>query len=433
MSFLRNICLVLIFPLLSQLAYAGDDLDLLVAEGLASNPDLRATQETWLMFDKKVGQATSFDDPQLTFGLNAYPVDSFKDDETPMTGKDITLTQKFPFPGKRDARGEIATQQALWYKWVYEDQRLQLVKKIRDTYYQLYAFDRSIVIMEEDLSILDDFIRLTETRYQVGKGLQQDVLRAQVERSKLMDRLFVQRQERESKLSEFNALLARPSSQTLSTPERLDLPVLSLTLESLQEATEESRPLFMAYRSVIDRYNAQRRLARLDRYPDFGVYAGYRIREDVPGDPVDGADFVSAGVSINLPIFQSRRTDAIAEAAAGERMALRQYEGFRNQVASRIHAAWAQLERTRKQALLLETGIIPQARQVFQSAMAAYRVGKVDFLSLLDALLSLDRYQIDHHRAVAESLRSFAWLEAESGASLYDDFVVGMGVDNEVE
>jgi len=419
---------ILLIPLHAAVA---SNLDLLVEEGLAANPDLRAAHESWRMFEKKILPARSFDDPQLTLGLNAYPVDSLKDDETPMTGKDITLTQKFPFPGKRGAKGEIAAHQALWYKGVYEEQRLQLVKKIRDTYFLLYALDRSIVITDANLSILDDFIRLTETRYQVGKGLQQDVLKAQVERSKLMDRLFVQRQEREAKLAEFNALLARPSSQPLSTPELLDLPETSPILESFQKEAEEKRPLFAAYRSVIDRYKAQRRLARLDRYPDFGVYAGYRIRKDMPGDPVEGADFVSAGVSINLPIFQSRRSEAVAEAEAGERMAFSQYEGFRNQVASRIHAAWSQLERTRKQALLLETGIIPQAEQVFQSAMAAYQVGKVDFLSLLDALLTLDRYQIDYHRAVAESLRSLAWLETESGAALYSSAGSEKGVSDE--
>ena len=110
----------------------------------------------------------------------------------------------FPFPGKLGAKGELAEQQALWYKGAWEDAKLQLTQKVKDAWYRLYYQDKAIGITQKNIDILDDFIRLTETRYEVGTGLQQDVLKAQVERSRLMDRLFTLRQQRTTVLADLN-------------------------------------------------------------------------------------------------------------------------------------------------------------------------------------------------------------------------------------
>jgi outer membrane protein TolC len=89
------------------------DLEALIASAMANNPDLQAAKERWEMGQQKIVQSLSLDDPRLSFSLSNYPVDSFADDETPMTGKEIQLSQMFPFPGKLAARGDMAEQQAL--------------------------------------------------------------------------------------------------------------------------------------------------------------------------------------------------------------------------------------------------------------------------------------------------------------------------------
>ncbi len=132
-------------------------------------------------------------------------------------------------------------------------------------------------------------------------------------------------------------------------------------------------------------------------------------------DPIDGEDFVSAGVSINLPIYLEKRDEEVAAAGYGLGMARRQYAEFRNKVDSAIHDAYSRVEKNRRQADLYRSGIIPQAQQAFQSTMSAYQVGKVDFLSLLDALMTLYRYEMDYHRVVADHQRSVARLEAQAG------------------
>lgn len=399
-------------------------LESLVSEALEHNPDLQAAEARWRMIEHKVIPAGSLDDPRLSFALSNYPIDSFSGDETPMTGKEIQISQMLPFPGKLAAREEMAGQQALWYRGAYEDARLQLVQQVKDAWYRLYFQERAIRITRENIDILRDFVRLTETRYEVGTGLQQDVLKAQVERSKLQDKLFNLEQQRTTVLADLNRLLSRPADTPLSLPDGVSVTAIGADLPVLLQHARSNRPLFDAYAAMIDRYQAQRTLAKLDYYPDFNLFVGYRQREDIPGDPVEGSDFVSAGVSINLPLWQGKRRESAAEADSALRMARNQLQDFRNRVDFTISDQYAQVRKNRDLVALYQTGIIPQAEQSFEASLAAYQVGDTDFLNLLDSLMTLYRYRIDYHRALSDHERSVARLEAAVGVDLGAGFVV---------
>jgi len=400
----------------------AEPLDDLIAEALQNNPDLQAAEWRWKMNEHKVVPAQTLDDPRLSVSLSNYPVDSLASDETPMTGNEVQLSQTLPFPGKLAARGNLAEQQALWYRWAYEDSKVQLTRQVKDTWYLLEYLDQAITITERNLGLLDDFIRLTETRYSVGTGLQQDVLKAQVERSKIMDRLYTLKQERVSQSTRLNALLNRPIAAPVAGAEGLEPVALSQTVQDLQDLAVNQRPLLRAYQALIDRSEAQKKIADLDYYPDFNVWAGYRMRDEVMGDPVAGTDFVSAGVSINLPIWRDKRREAVAEADSGKRMALRQLDDFRNQIFATISDSYALLEKNCNLVQLYGSAIIPQAQQTFEASLSAYQVGDVDFLNLLDSLLTLYRYQVDYQRAVSDSWRNLAQLEGAVGQQLLPDF-----------
>ncbi len=398
--------------------YAPMTLDELVIKALADNPDLLAAKARWDMATHKILQVGSLDDPKLSLVLSNYPVDSFSDSVTPMTGKEIQLSQMLPFPGKLAAKEKMAEQQALWYRGIYEEARLQLVQKVKDAWYRLYFQEQAIDVTRRNIAILKDFTRLTETRYAVGTGLQQDVLKAQVERSKLQDKLFNLEQQRITAIADLNRLLSRPGSTPVDLPDRLILTAVGKDLPALIEVARTERPFFAAYQSMIDGYQAQRSLAKLDYYPDFNVFAGYRQREEIAGDPAAGSDFVSAGISINLPLWQGKRGAAVAEADSALRMARSQLEELRNRVDFTISDQYAQLEKNRNLVQLYQTGIIPQAQQSYEASLAAYQVGDTDFLNLLDGLMNLYRYQIDYHRALSDHERSVTQLEAAVGISL---------------
>jgi outer membrane protein TolC len=413
---LMPIALLLGLVFFSSIAGATTEpalLEQLLAEADQKNPELLAARERAEMASYRIDQVNSLDDPMLGVGLVNLPIDDLSTASTPMTGATLTLTQKFPFPGKLAAKGEMAKQQTIWYRQAYEDARLKLRQQVKDAWYRLLYQRKAIELTNKNVALLDDFIRLTETRYQVGKGLQQHVLKAQVERSKLYDKLLNLQQKEESTLAELNNLVGRPTAQSLGEQ---SVPVLghdAYTLERLQQQAADRRPLFAAYRSLIDRFEEQRKLARLNYKPDFKVWAGYRWRDnDLPDG---GTDFISAGVSLNLPFENPRRAAAVAEADSGLRMAHQRYQDFRSQVDLAIHRSLARMEEAMAQTELYQTGIIPQADQTFKATLAAYQVDKVDFLDLLDSLLTLYRYEIDYFRALTDHERGLSMLVFAAG------------------
>jgi outer membrane protein TolC len=390
----------------------AETLNQLVDEAIKNNPDLAAAKSQWDKFSFVTSQVGSLQDPELSFSFSSYPRDTLSSDETPMTGNELRLAQKFPFPGKLQGLSYLAREQARWYEALYQDKHYLVARKIKDAWYRLYFNQQSMAVTERNLALVDDIIRLTEVRYETGSGLQQDVLKAQVKRSQFMERIMTLQQQRATLQSELNRLLNRSSDVVYEPPRELEMVPTETSLEAFIEAGSEKRPMNSAYQSLIKRYRYQNDLAELDDYPDMTVFASWRFRDN--NLPDGGTDFVSAGISINLPVYREKRRAAKAEAMAAVRMAERQADDFRNSVAQSIESAYARMEETRQQADLYQKGIIPQTSQSFQSALGSYQVGKLEFISLLDALMTAYQAELDYYRVSSEYMRSLAWLEAES-------------------
>lgn len=403
---------VLLIPAIHSIAADSRHLEQLLIEA-DTNPSLRAAFEQISVSQSRIDQVNSLPDPVLSFVLSSYPVDELKTDQTPMTGNEVRLAQMFPFPGKLDAKGKVAAQQSRWFASAYQDARLQVRQQVKDAWYRLLFQRQAIELTNRNLQILGDFIKLTETRYEVGKGLQQNVLKAHLQRSKQLDQLLALQQQEEATRAELNSLAGRDSAQVLQTDSQLSAFSKDFELQLLLQQAEQQRPLFNAYAALIDQYRAQRQLARLDYRPDFTLWAAYRWRDDGLAD--GGTDFVSAGLSFNLPVRKARRAAAVAEADSALRLAVAKRDDFRNQVNLSIHRALTRFEQAGKLAELYRGGIIPQANQTFQATLSAYQVDKVDFLDLLDSLMTLYRYEIDYIKALSEQQRSLAQLEAVAG------------------
>jgi outer membrane protein TolC len=179
---------------------------------------------------------------------------------------------------------------------------------------------------------------------------------------------------------------------------------------------------------LLRRYQHQKKLAELDDYPDVTLWGSWRFRDD--DLPDQGTDFVSAGVSFNLPVYRDKRRAALAEANATLRMVQRQADDFQSGVNESINKAYARMTETKEQAMLYREGIIPQTSQSFNAAMSAYQVGKVAFISLLDALMTTYKAEMEYYRLSSEYMRSLAWLEAESTLPLLGKPVAGLATED---
>jgi outer membrane protein TolC len=413
---------MLLFPSMPKTVPAGEvqpveNLSQLIDAAISNNPELKASDARWQMFENRIAQARSLDDPMLMLGIqNGMVRAPFNFSKDSMTQKVIGISQQLPFWGKRALKGELAAKEAESYKWTVDERKLELRRMVKESWYQLYFIDKSLLIVDKNIRILDDFITLAETKYSVGQGVQQDVFKAQVERSKMFDMRITLEQQRKSQQANLNALLYRPADTPVGRIPDAELEPLSLTAEQLRNTAYENRPLLKGYQALIEKGNAGLKLAKKEFYPDFNVSLEYMQRD--PAMEQDGLDMYSLGLTFNLPVQRERRRAAVAESGSEIRMAGEELNSVKNGINSGVSDLLAQLELRRKLAELYKTGIIPQAEQSLESATIGYRVNKVDFLTLLDSRVTLFNYEREYYDSIADYQMKRAQLEALVGKEL---------------
>lgn len=425
-SFLVTI-LVFLPTLLVFLAWAGacraDSRELagLVVETLANNPELKADEARWQSFVQQARQAGSLEDPMLMLrAQNLLIRDPLAFDRDSTSAKIIGLSQAVPFFGKRDLQRNAARLDAEENRWLLEERKVELARMVKENWYQLLFVDRSLEILEKSINILDDLVRLSETRYGVGQGLQQDVLRAQVERSGMEERRISLRQKRRSLEAGLNSLRLRPAATPIvpqSSLEITPLPTAAATPESLEQMALENHPLFRALEAREQGSTTRKQLAEKEFLPDFTFSLEYMQRNPSSMDR-DGYDMYTAGVTFNLPIQRDRRHAMTAGAEAEARMVRAQQEAARNRAHLAIADILARLERGLRLSELYNRGVIPQAEHALAAARAAYAAGRADFADVLGSQAALFAYEQEYIEAVAEHQMQLAVLESVVGGSI---------------
>jgi cobalt-zinc-cadmium efflux system outer membrane protein len=395
----------------------AENLPALVNTALANNPELKSTQARWRMYVGKAKQAGSLEDPMFMFKLqNMLAREPLVFNKDPQSAKVIGITQQLPFWGKRALREEIAGYEAESYRWQVEERKLELKRMVTETYYQIYAVDKSIEIIEKNLKIISDFITIAESRYSVGQGVQQDIFKAGLERSKMLDMQITLQQQRTSLAANLNYLLYRPSNTPVGRVADFELPIISRSVQQLNDQAYDKRPQVKSLITLADKGMASHRLARKEFFPDFNLSLEYMFREASMNDP--GYNMFSLGMTFNLPFQQEKRRAMLAESSSETDMAVEELNGLKNSIGYTINDTLAQMERRRKLVELYKTGIIPQAEQSLESAVISYRVGKVDFLTLLDGRVNLFNYEKEMYESKAEYMMKLAQLEAVVGTEL---------------
>jgi cobalt-zinc-cadmium efflux system outer membrane protein len=401
--------------------YANDILKELIREALENNPRLEAAVQRALSAEKTIPQAGALPDPQLTFGLSNLPVNSFSFDHDPMTGKVIGVMQMFPFPGKLSLRTDIAEYEATAVKYQQEEIRNQVIRMVKQTYFDLYTIDRAFETTEKNKALMDQFVHVAETKYATGSGLQQDVLRAQVEISKLEDDLIMWKQKRLSVAARLNALLNRPANNPFNkTLPELKLPDRPVTVFP-PGGIEQNRPLLKAWNERIQKAETAVKLAVRDIWPNFTVGASYRQRNDL-ADGRQMRDLFSATFSLNIPLYYKRKQKAkVSERELAVKAIEAEYEDVKNIVLSDVESILADLERNRKRVELYKGGILLQAQQSLESAHAGYRVGKVDFLTLINNWMMLQNYELQYFIALSNFYKNLANYELAVGGDAFQE------------
>jgi len=402
-------------PLGAQTWSAGNARDLqlqeLVAEAMRNSPEIRAASNERLASQHRVSPAGALDDPMLEAGVLNAPWSGLRLNREDMTMKMLGLSQKFPFPGKRDLRQGVAEKDAESVAHAYQETVNRVVRDVKTAYFDLAFATESARLVEKNRQVLEQFLKISESRYSVGQGAQADVLKAQTQLSKMTEELIKLARERSVIEAELTRALGRRPGVGAPVPEALRLREAPLNLENLQETALKERPQILGLRSLIDRSGKALELARKDYYPDLDVKFAYGQR-DKTRDGMSREDLVSLTVAINLPVWrESKQGPRVAEALAMRDQAMELVQAQQNEIASKLRQQVANAEQSLKSARLYETGILPQARLGVESSLAAYRVNRVDFLTLLDSQMTVLNFEISYAAALASYNKALAEID----------------------
>ncbi len=426
----RNVFLALIILLLvfsNSRAWAEEvefqrKLKEFISIALENNPALLEAHNQIKASREVPSQAGSLDDPILRFGLTNLPVNSFKFDQEAMTQKQITISQKLPYPGKLGLRTDMANKNVGMAEESYDDLKLRIIRDVKRSYFELCFVLAAIEITQQNKDLLRQFVTIAETKYSVGKGIQQDVIKAQVELSKIMDKLIALNKRKETEQGRLNTLMDLLPQTPLNIPHGISKSSFNYKIEELQQLTEAHRPVLEQIRLLKEQYQVAKKLAVRDYYPDFNVGFMYGQREDgsVNGVTQERPDFVSGFVGINIPIWhKTKQRRKVAEQSYRIDIAQEAYNKARNQIFLSIKELMDQEVKSSETLKLIKTAILPQARQSLESSLAGYGVDKVDFLSLLDTQVTLLDWEIKYHRELADYEQTLADLEQAVGKSLF--------------
>ena len=366
--------------------------------------------------EARVSSAKLPPDPQLQLGLMNYTIPGLRPMD-PLGMTQLQLMQMLPVAGKlglsgraADARASAAAARAGDAEWEVRNQAAM-------AFYELYQTDQGLDVARQTLRLLQDIASTAESMYRVGQGRQADVLRAQVEIARMTEDTIRMRAMRTAMAARLNALLDRAQESGVGSPALPAFPATVPTLDSLQRLARAYRPMLAAGARDEEAARADERLARREIWPDLAVGVQYGQRPGQMGIERMGSLMIGASV----PVFaRARQLRMREEAAAMRQMAAADLAAMSADTRGRIGEAYADLERARRLAALYRTTVIPQSEAAAASALASYRVGGVDFMTLLDDRMTVNKYRTELFALQADEGKAWAELEMLSGREFFD-------------
>jgi len=394
-------------------APAGSDrLRALVDEALSRNPVVLAARSHWQAQTRLPIQASTLPDPQvslqhLTVG-SPQPFSGYESSDFYYTS--FGVSQDIPGPGKLRLQKSEAEKDAEYAKHRYEAVKREVEEKVKEIYFELFYHAKTLAILDRNQDELQQIRQIAQIRYRVGQGLQQDLIKAQLQTTEILKEHAMHHQEEDQKQLELKQLLGRdPDSQNIEIG---DIEVTHLQFDSAQIAqlAGSGSPDLAASRAMEARSAEALKLAHQGYWPDLTV--GYSYEKTGPGF----RDYYMLNLGAKIPLyFWRKQTPAIEQAALEAESAREQAQATQLQVSSDAESSLVAMRTAERIMSIYRDGLIPQAETSQASAMAAYRVGKVDFQTLLSSVLDLQNLRLEYYRSLADHEIAIAKIQQVVG------------------
>jgi outer membrane protein TolC len=403
------LALIIVSIGLSAFADETTPLKSLVEEALEKNPEILRAKAEWEAATKRPSQAGSLPDPIVGVGWRNVRFDRITLTEDPNSMVTFSFSQEFPFPGKLSLREQIAKEEAQAQGKLYEATLRRVIADLKEAYYNWFLVDKSIEITLKNKDLLEKFLKVAEAKYAVGKGIQQDVLKAQVEVSRFIEQLQLLEERRGIVEARIRSILNRPPDSPLVKPEVVEKSPFILTAEELYKLTKEKAPLLKVKENLIDRQEEALKLAKREYYPDFALGVAPAVMGMESGG-VEGAWEVTLGVKVPLYFYRKQRF-GVQEAVSQLQAAREDYTSTNQSLFFNVKDQYLVAKTSENLLKLFQEGIIPQAASSLESAITGYQVGNIDFLTLLNNLVTLFNFEITYYTYLTNYQTALARIE----------------------
>src|SRR5712671_4159572 len=419
--------LLSIFPALRAFAqepaspHAGavTPLSELLEEAEKNNPQIEAARQGWQAAKQIPTQVSTRPDPQFTLQHlsvgSPRPLAGYKNSDFAYIG--LGVSQDIPYPGKLRLKGEIAKREADVSQQQIESVRRAVLAELKAAYFQLAYLSKTLAILEQDGELLKQVGQAADARYRSGMGSQQDVLQAQLQKTKLLREIAMHHLQVGKLEAQLKQLLNRSQeSPDIEPADLLETPLVQ-SYADLLAAAQLQNPEIAGAQKMIERQSLQVDLARKDFYPDFNVqYMWQRT------DPAQFRAYYMLSVGVRVPIYRGRKQrPELAQAEAEQLRARSELQAQSQQLAGDLRSQYVIVQQTSELLKIHREGLSPQARSEFQAGIAAYQSNKQDFQALLTAFLDVLHLDEDYWQNMAEYETAVARIEQLTGLSLHNE------------
>lgn len=381
------------------------------------SPRIRGARAAAVAAEARISPAGRLADPIIELGTMNRDLPGFGLNEV-LGMNQVQLTQMFPIAGQIGLAAQSARAQAEAAAFRAADVSWEQRARVATLFYELYRSDRSLGVARETRDLVRSLSRTAEAMYRVGEGRQSDVLRAQVEVARMTEDIIRMEAMREAQAAQLRALLDWPPDVPVGAPVRPIYPDSLPSIDSLVALALAQRPMLRAGDREVAAAGAAERRAGREIWPDleFGVIYGQR------GMPEGGTErMMSLMLGASIPIWAGSRQGAMRrEATAMREMAEADLDAMRAETRARVVELVAEIGRAYRLAQLYRGDVLPQTGATVSAALAAYRTGGVDFMTVLDARMTENRYRTELIALEADAGRALAELEMLIATPLLD-------------
>jgi outer membrane protein TolC len=385
----------------------------LIQEAEQKNPQIAASFHAWQASRNVPKQVSALPETQLSvqqFSVGSpRPFAGYSNSDFAYMG--FGASQDIPYPGKRQLRASVAEHEAASMEAQTDSVRRTVVGNLRMVYFRLAYIQQTLGVLQRSDELLNQVQEASEARYRVGQGNQQDVLKAQLQHTKILQEIAHHHQEEGLLEAQIKQVLGRPQESADIVADTLTIRRLPYSAAELLQKAREQNPDVHSKQASIRQQETQVELAHKNFRPDFNVQYNYEHTGS------QTRDYYMATFGIRLP-NRGRQKAELAEAQENQERARQELDAESQRVLSEVQQQFVRAKTSEDRLKIYSDGLVPQSEATFQSALSAYQSNKQDFESLLSGFVDVLNLDLEYRNELVEHESALAELERLTGVDL---------------